>query len=166
MVRTCRHPPPCARLIRLEDGPPMYRMLGYADKNNVMSDLCETAAPGFIGPFATYRLPPNQSLPFGPGRFGLSTHPLAYTTHYFVDCGLQCDFHTLQTPYHRLHKAQLPEARPKEILFPEMAIPGSGVQSRLTDGGFLYQRDLPPPKTYTESESQWRIVNISQNRFI
>ncbi|CAG5136406.1 unnamed protein product [Candidula unifasciata] len=158
MLRVPQYPPPHARLIRRDEGPPMYRMLGYADENNIMSDLCDVIPPGFVGPFATLRLPPNQSIPFGASRFGLPIIPTSYTTVYYDDRFASCS--DRYTPCNRMELIPLPEPRLEEILFPEMAIPGTGTQSRTTNDGFLYRKGLPPSRFHTEPDASWRNLNL------
>lgn len=159
MQRVPRYPPLHARLIRLEDGPPMYRMLGYADKNNLNYDLCDPPPVGYFGPFAIPRLPTNQPLPFGPGRYGLPSLPLAYSTHYWDNRAYVCDPYCHQTPYHKLTRLGT-APRPEEVIFPEMAVPGTGVQSRVFNSGFLHNPDLHPPRSFSDSDNTWGTLNL------
>ncbi|XP_013061638.2 uncharacterized protein LOC106051060 isoform X2 [Biomphalaria glabrata] len=163
MQRVPRYPPLHARLLRLEEGPPMYRMLGYADKNNTHGDLCSLFPAAYYGPFAFPRFPTNQPLPFGPGRFGLPSMPLAYTTHYWDDRRMPCDFYCRQTPYHKLHYMRVQPPRPEEVIFPEMAVPGTGVQSTLQDSGLLYKSGLAPPRSFSDEAYTWDTLNISSS---
>lgn len=163
MLRVPQYPPAHARLVRLEEGPPMYRMLGYTDENNIMSDLCDVIPPGYIGPFATTRLPPNQSIPFGPSQYGLPIPLFSYTTTYFDDRFVMCS--ELYTTCNRMEQIPLPEPRVEELSFPEMAVPGTGMQSRMTNSGFLYRKGLAPPRLYTEPDIGWRNLNMHSGYF-
>ena len=157
MQRVKRYPPIDARMVRLEEGPPMYRMLGYADVNNQHSDLCDHPPPGYHGPFSTPRLPPNQQVPFGPGRFGLPSMPLAYTTNYW-DERTACKHNT--TPV--IHTAVTPHDRPEAIYFPEMAVPGTGVCSKFRNSGYQWVRGLPPPRSSDSYTDMWANLTPSQ----
>lgn len=127
MRRVCRYPPPNARLIRLEEGPPTYRFLGYADKNNENFDLCNPKCIGYFGPFAFPSLKVNQSLPIGPGRFGLPSHPLPYTTTYWDPVADDCNRNCAKTMrISRRQENERPKYRLDIIDFPQRAIPGIG----------------------------------------
>jgi len=156
MQRVPRYPPLHARLVRREEGPPMYRMLGYADKNNEHSDLCDPPPPGYHGPFSCPRIVPNQQVHFGPGRFGLPSQPLAFTTTYWDDRIPQCNFESRRC---HLHHCRVPHDRPEAVIFPEMAVPGSGPHSKFKNSGYQYIEGLPPPRSFDNSTIQWATLN-------
>ncbi|GFR74214.1 hypothetical protein ElyMa_002157200 [Elysia marginata] len=140
MQRAPRYPPSSARLIRLEEGPPMYRMLGYADRGNLLWDLTEPTPPGYHGPFSVAWPENKQSVHVGPGRFGLPSQPLAYTTLYWDDNVSDEDKNLMQTPHTPfllMNSARALATRPAAEVFPEMAVPGSGVMSKFRDSGYI-----------------------------
>ncbi|RUS85506.1 hypothetical protein EGW08_006714 [Elysia chlorotica] len=148
MQRGPRFPPPSARLIRLEEGPPMFRMLGYADRSNLMSDLADTKPTGFYGPFSIAWPHDQQSVHVGPGRFGLPSQPLAFTTVYWDDNasgGRKRQMRVPRRPYMRLRRGAGLPTRPEAEAFPEMAVPGTGVLSRFRDSGYTDHTRLDAP---------------------
>ncbi|GFO01011.1 hypothetical protein PoB_002751600 [Plakobranchus ocellatus] len=145
MQRVPRYPPAHARMIRVEEGPPMYRMLGYADRSNLHWDLTEPTPPGYEGPFAIARAPHEQSVGAGPGRFGLPSQPLAYTTAYWDDKLFSCDPGLARRPHLRIHHNNVLPTRPEAEVFPEMAVPGSGMVSKFRDSGYMFSQWLDQP---------------------
>jgi len=145
--RVPRYPPRHARMIKLESGPPMYRMLGYADKNNLLSDLCAPCPPpGWAGPFSWPKCI-DQQTKFGPGRFGLPSMPLAYTTSFYDDRAISCDVLCNRRGGHKMsdkYSWNTPSERPEAVTFPEMAVPGTGLHSRFKNSGYICDDSLPP----------------------
>lgn len=142
--RVLRFPPTTARLIRLEEGPPMYRMQGYADHNNRCNDLCFPDPCGFIGPFGLPRWPPNQTVSVGPGRFGLPMTQLAFTTYYWDNRVFPYHSYIDGRTLNRMYTTPF-ETRPEAVSFPERAVPGTGVNSKCVDSACLYYRGLSSP---------------------
>jgi len=137
MDRVPRYPPSHGRLVHFEQGPPCYRYLGYADKSNRMCDLrdpCnnpEHVSPFVDGPFSIEKLHFQQQMHFGPGRFGLPTHPFPFNTTFW---------NTRRTPCCRSSmklQSELPVERPEAVMLPERMVPGSGTNSRFTNSGFV-----------------------------
>ena len=126
----------------------MFRMLGYADKANLLWDLTEPTPPGYHGPFSMVRPAHAQSVGVGPGRFGLPSQPLAYTTIYWDDNVSEADKDQMQVdrkPLLRMNYAKVLPTRPEAEVFPEMAVPGSGVMSKFRDSGYTVVPGLDTP---------------------
>lgn len=158
MERVPRFPPPHARLVRKEEGPPMYRMLGYADLDNRMDDLC-TLYPyiSVCGPFGQQAMSYNQTVPVGPGRFRLPMAPLPYTTCYWDDYTFPQHAYVDCRTVNRLYTVP-PETRLEAVCFPERAVPGTGVNSKCVISSCLYPDHANPPVPRRTSWTKKRII--------
>ena len=126
----------------------MFRMLGYADRSNLLWDLTEPTPPGYYGPFSIAWPHHEQNVHVGPGRFGLPSQPLAFTTLYWDDNVSDDEKYQMQVPrgpFMLMRPGRVLPTRPQAEIFPEMAVPGSGMMSKFRDSGYTIAARLDPP---------------------
>lgn len=144
----------------------MYRMLGYADRGNVLWDLTEPTPPGYHGPFAEAWPKDQQSIHVGPARFGLPSQPLAYTTLYWNDNVSGEDKNLMnasRAPVLYMRPSIFLPSRPEAEVFPEMAVPGSGTMSRFRDSGYTINQRLDSgDKRCSYCDERWLLLEMVQ----
>jgi len=154
--RVPRYPPMDARMVRIEDGPALYRCLGYNDL--VDNEAKERFFAHITNPPET--LPKSVSIT-GPlvrtPIAGLQSRLMARNTFYWDPNPKSC--HAQIDNCRKIHRNQIPVDRPEARVFPEMAVPGSGMSSMCWNSGYRVLENTPPPNPDCKENAQWTMID-------
>merc|ERR1711874_680995 len=76
------------------------------------------------------------------------------------DKAASCDLYCMRTTHNKMHYTRVPDERPEAVIFPEMAVPGTGKTNSFRNSGYQWKQGLAPPRSFCNTTTQWVSLNI------